>query len=275
MPKLPYIAFYPGDWLKDPQLRMTSPATRGIWIDLLCHMWEAPQRGIVVGSSEQLARLCSCSQSEFQTFLAEAEQLAFADVQHSNDGIVTLANRRMVRDEKARKDAAKRQARFKERHRSDGEVTAASYDPSAGSSSAFSSSKINKGAAALGLETPSITSKRAQAQAVLELWNAIVTRLPKARELTDTRIRWIAARLCDYSLEQLRDIFCRLDASDFAAGANWASFDWIIKKPDHPLKVLEGNYDNKPPLNRNGAAPTRKPPVATDAEYQALGRKVS
>lgn len=34
--KFPWLKFYPGDWLKEPSLTVCSPATRGIWIDLIC-----------------------------------------------------------------------------------------------------------------------------------------------------------------------------------------------------------------------------------------------
>jgi hypothetical protein len=47
MAKLPSFQFYPGDWLKDPALRCCSPAARGVWIDLLCLMFEATERGVL------------------------------------------------------------------------------------------------------------------------------------------------------------------------------------------------------------------------------------
>jgi len=45
--KLPSMQFYPGDWLKDPGLRACSPAARGVWMDVLCLMFEAEQRGVL------------------------------------------------------------------------------------------------------------------------------------------------------------------------------------------------------------------------------------
>ena len=37
--------FYPGDWFKDPALRSVSLAARGLWIDMLCLMFEGDHRG--------------------------------------------------------------------------------------------------------------------------------------------------------------------------------------------------------------------------------------
>jgi len=47
MSKLPSFQFYPGDWLKDPALRLCSPQARALWIDMLCLMWETENRGIL------------------------------------------------------------------------------------------------------------------------------------------------------------------------------------------------------------------------------------
>lgn len=48
MSKLPSFQFYPGDWQKDPALRSCSPASRGIFIDSLCLMFDCAQRGVLV-----------------------------------------------------------------------------------------------------------------------------------------------------------------------------------------------------------------------------------
>jgi hypothetical protein len=112
--RLPSIQFYVGDWLRDPQLGMASPASRGIWIDLLCHQFDAPTRGIIVGNAAQLQRLTRSGEHDFATFLDEIERLKFGDLSRESNGVIRIVNRRMVRDEKARKDAAIRQRRHRE-----------------------------------------------------------------------------------------------------------------------------------------------------------------
>lgn len=62
--KFPWLKFYPGDWLKEPSLTVCSPATRGIWIDLICIMHESGRVGEVSGTVEQLAKLARCSAAE-------------------------------------------------------------------------------------------------------------------------------------------------------------------------------------------------------------------
>jgi phage antirepressor YoqD-like protein len=141
MSKAPAFQFYVKDWLSDPQLRMASFQTKGIWIDLLCLMWESQERGKLVGSVSEFCKMLGATETEFTVFLNEAKRLNFASVTKSNiegNEEVTLENRRMIRDEKDRKNNALRQARFKSNAKSNGEITQEVTPPS---STASSSSK--------------------------------------------------------------------------------------------------------------------------------------
>jgi hypothetical protein len=92
---------------------MVSPTAKGIWIDLLCYCWESPTRGCVTGEKKMLAKMTGASEQEFDQFLAEAERYKFCDICVTSNGIVTVGNRRMMREDKARKQTAMRQARHR------------------------------------------------------------------------------------------------------------------------------------------------------------------
>ena len=114
MAKAPAFQFYVRDWLTDTELGKCSPATRGIWIDLLANMWVAPERGKLRGTPAALARLCRCFEREMQGALDELHRTAAADVVET-EGVYIVSCRRMVAEDKARMAGAKRQARFRER----------------------------------------------------------------------------------------------------------------------------------------------------------------
>ena len=98
MNKRPAFQFYPADWLKDPDLQICSMTTIGVWINILCRMWEAKEEGILRGTPEELALLAGARQADFDVFLQEAESHRFCDVLHDvtkSDGVVTLICRRM------------------------------------------------------------------------------------------------------------------------------------------------------------------------------------
>lgn len=107
MGKLPAFQFYTGDWMKDPSLSMCSPATRGIWIDLLCAMHELDRSGQVTGTTDQLARICRCTASEMSAAIAELKDTKTAQISE-RDGRITVTSRRMSRECHERDSARER-----------------------------------------------------------------------------------------------------------------------------------------------------------------------
>jgi hypothetical protein len=128
MGKNPAFQFYPRDWLSDTELQQASAVTRGIWINLLSHMWFATDRGMVSGTLDEMRRLSGCSEPEWFVFYEQNCRLKFADVTFC-DGIVTVKNRRMVREEKERESTRLRVLRFRKRE-CNADVTSPSPSPS-------------------------------------------------------------------------------------------------------------------------------------------------
>jgi hypothetical protein len=95
--KHPHIPLYTGDWMKDTELSLCTPATRGVWIDLLCAMHERNRSGELRGTTDQLARLARCSTVELDQALTDLQTTGAAIVDNRN-GIWTVANRRMKRE---------------------------------------------------------------------------------------------------------------------------------------------------------------------------------
>jgi hypothetical protein len=103
--KLPSFQFYPGDWMKDPAVRSLTPQARGVWMDLLCLMFESPRRGHLEYkngkpmSVEQLSRILGIAPEPLQAILTELEEaVVFSRTEQG-----TIYSRRMVRDEAYRK----------------------------------------------------------------------------------------------------------------------------------------------------------------------------
>lgn len=85
-------------------------------------------------------------------------------------------------------------------------------------------------------------------QSVVDLYHAICISYPRIRSLSEPRKKAIKARLKSYSLDDFRTLFQNAEESSFLKGVDggWkASFDWLIKE-SNMLKVLEGNYTDKP-----------------------------
>lgn len=101
---------------------MVTTSTRGIWVDILCYMWDQPVRGQVTGSADDLAKLGNCSAQEFTAFMDEAERYEFVTVTKANNKI-TLTNRRMFRDHNIREGNRLRQERYRITHHSNENIT--------------------------------------------------------------------------------------------------------------------------------------------------------
>ena len=108
--------------------------------------------------------------------------------------------------------------------------------------------------------------ERIDCQQIVDLYHSICKSFPSVRSLSDARKKAIRARLKTYSIDDFRTVFENAEASSFLKGVDggWkASFDWLIKEANM-LKVLEGNYADKP--RRYG----RKEPVPGWVERRDL-----
>src|SRR5262245_22950675 len=109
MEKLPWLKFFPGDWLADEKLRLCSLPARGLWIDLLCVMHKSEPRGMLQQSSgkpftaDQIARIAGCTKAEADQLLRELIEAGVA----SKNGAGVVFSRRIVRDESLREARSK------------------------------------------------------------------------------------------------------------------------------------------------------------------------
>ena len=143
--KSPAILWYVGDWMKDDEVQAAHISTRGVWWELLQRMFVSKERGKLSLTASQYARLVSCSEAEFLEALLEIESLGIATVTR-RDKIITVENRRMVREERERKSNAHRQKEYRSREIPESSVNGnAIVTPPSSSSSSFSSSFSEEG----------------------------------------------------------------------------------------------------------------------------------
>ena len=108
MVKQPSFQFYPGDWLKDAELRVCSHFARGLLVDLLCIMFEAKHRGRLCRpdgetpwTDEQIVDT-SAGGSREDKLAALAELEANGVLKRDSSGILYSA--RLIRDEEIREE---------------------------------------------------------------------------------------------------------------------------------------------------------------------------
>ena len=163
--KLPSFQFYPGDWMKDPALRSVSLEARGLWIDMLCLLFESGRRGYLQHrtgkpvTEEQLARMTGGSPEQVSRLLQELEDSGvFSRTEHG-----TIYSRRMIRYERKRtacSDAGKRgggNPTFKGQTKGEAkDGSKRNPNPSSSTSSSSSSSEHNPHPPEGGLDAQSL-----------------------------------------------------------------------------------------------------------------------
>ena len=100
--KLPWLKWWPGDWLSDEALRGCSLEARGLWADMLSLMAKSDRHGFLLAgktpmNASQLSRIAGISYEKCEELLAE---LGLNGVYSVEDGIIY--SRRMVKEEKER-----------------------------------------------------------------------------------------------------------------------------------------------------------------------------
>lgn len=102
MAKLPYMQFYPADWLLDTLT--ISPSARGIWIDILSFMWRAePRTGMMECTVEGWCKRLRCTDAAFRLAVEELTLEHICEVRTDPcKDLVRFTCRRLVREEKLR-----------------------------------------------------------------------------------------------------------------------------------------------------------------------------
>lgn len=128
MGKLPAFFFYPKDWLTDLPLCVCSKGAKGVWADMLCLMFGAPNRGVLAyadgrpWSDQEIAEAIGGNTATNLGYIAE---LLDKGVCH-RDKKGAIFSRRSMRDEADRKSNTKRQRKHRkevEQFKSNSSVT--------------------------------------------------------------------------------------------------------------------------------------------------------
>lgn len=228
----PAFQYYPRDLLCDANVMAMSLEELGAYWKLVSVCWL--ELGLP-GTETGLARLLQIPTARFRKLWPALEPCFILDengrYQHPrlDRERAKQDEYRATQSEAGKHGAAKRWA--KGRHSDP--IDSPMANDSSSSSSASSSSK----------EVP------VAPQALADLWNEITTPpLKRCKAMTPKRTQAARARLSERPLEEWREIYASIEASDFCRGSGrdgWvADIDFALR-PDTAVKVLEGKYDNR------------------------------
>ena len=107
MSKLPFMKFFPNDWLADPSLQKLSLEAKGFWIELTCYLWSCNPRGIIIGTYQEIGNLMGIDKDRVKNLITLLKDTNTATVTICNSE-VTIISRRMQREESQRLSGTER-----------------------------------------------------------------------------------------------------------------------------------------------------------------------
>lgn len=250
MAKLPFMQFYPQDWLCDT--RMCTDAEKAVLIDLICFMWNAPRRGVVAGHPQDVARMVGKEWTDFLVIVEGLRRKGLLDMSQNvteghND--VTLMSRRMVRDESERMASTfrKRDQRDREKKRDMSQNVTPDISEVIKDLKERRVLKTDSSKEKIFVD-PADNDAGPTPEHLMALWNERAFKtLPRASLLNTTRKVHATARLREFpELTFWQQVIERVNASKLLRGETgpWkCTFDWILS-PTNLTKIVEGNYDD-------------------------------
>jgi len=114
--RLPWVKWFPTDWLGDSRVQRAPLAVRGAWFEILNHMFHEGEASITATAQEFATGIVHATKRETVKMLSAISLRGIADVEWKGSK-VTVVSRRLMRDLK-RKEGDKIRQR---RHRAGGE----------------------------------------------------------------------------------------------------------------------------------------------------------
>lgn len=97
MTKLPFMQFYPNDWLRDT--RKLTAAAKAVWIDVISMCWNEPERGVYKRTKRAMCHEHYLDPQELEDILSELQTVG--DVIDNGDNVL-IVSRRIQKHEYAR-----------------------------------------------------------------------------------------------------------------------------------------------------------------------------
>lgn len=259
-----WMKFYPSDWIQDT--RVLSAEAKGAWLDLICAMWIAPDRGQLNWTGRQFMNFLAVDEKRAEHLLEELKAVANIAMDKKTeatfgDGKVTVKSRRILREEHKHWQALERNRRYK-RRKSDAETTKrlqtsdfrlknkTKSKPSRAEPEADKTESIRIGEKDHKWPTP---------EALVALYNAeAAANLPEITMISPKRREKMRQFLVKFpKLDFWKEVFLETKKSKFLMGANSGeghrgfsgNLDWLLTTgkdgTENCVKTYEGRYRDK------------------------------
>ena len=276
MSKLPFMQFYPADWLQDTQI--LSLEAQGAWIKILCALHIASERGRKIWPIASFKQFLGYPEDDRALFLLEVlTQVADIEARDVDGNCckcwdeaaeVTIISRRMMRDEARRNEELERKRRYETKNPTRRRRSADTNPTRRVQRSEFRVhiSEVNKNkrrednTSHLGTNGSSTLSEDSVStltpENLIALYNDTVNdNFSAVEKISEGRLKKARQYLKQFPQREFwLEVFKELNSSAFLAGKKnnpghesfQANFDWLLSKgkdgTENAVKVYEGKY---------------------------------
>lgn len=228
-----------------------------IWFKLLCLAGKQNNSGVflmndrIAYTDKMLATIFRRKESTVQLALKTFEEFGMVELV---DGVITIPNwgkhQNLDQLENKKEYMRKYMKEYRQKQRliADGKTTEDLCKTNSKSNVSLVDKEVDK-EKEIDLEKEEEKKESIPYQQVADMYNEICISFPRVKVISNDRAKAIKARLKTYSMDDIRTVFEKAEASAFLKGGNnrnWsATFDWMMKDANM-AKILDGNYDTKP-----------------------------
>ena len=255
-----------------------------VWFKLLCLAGKQNNSGVfmmgkIAYTDKMLATIFRMKESTVTMALNTFEQFEMVEI---IDGVITIPNWGKHQNLEQLEERRKYQREYQKEYRKKQKLlTAAESDDSKCLHKHLHKSNVNsleediEEEKEIEKELDIRERENTDYKSLVDLYHSICKSFPSVRSLSDARKKAIKARLNTYSLDDFKTVFENAENSAFLKGSNdrnWqANFDWLIADKNF-VKVLEGNYADKPKYGRKEPVPGWMERKLDDDEIAAIHR---
>lgn len=249
---LPNIPIYIGDWERD--CNVLSLESEAAWMRILFKLWTKGKQNSIKIPTKSLQNLWRCSGEKMNEILNDLIYNEIAEISIST-GFVEFTCRRFVKENAISEIRSKASKGVKSSNKSQ---TKAKQKPNKNEQNSENDNDyVNEIEVKDEIEI-SNKNPKIEFQKIVDIFNSVCRNLPTVQKLTTARESAINARINDYGLSKIGEVFQLVSSNEFLNGNNdrgWkADFDWIMN-PNNFIKILEGKYQNNgKQINNNQGA---------------------
>lgn len=252
---LPNIPIYIGDWERD--CNVLSLETEGAWLRIIFKMFTKGKQSVYKIPTKSLQNLWRCDETKMNEIIQELSFNEICPIDRTDDGWIVFKSRRFEKENNISKVRSDAVSNRKDRNNRPTKPLQ-THNKKDTKGVQITENEIDyENENEVEIKNESDLKPKIDFQKVADIFNSVCSNLPSVKKITSQRKSAINARVKDYGLNKIGEVFQTVSRNEFLNGNNdrgWtADFDWVMN-PNNFIKILEGKYNGKAKKSNSGSS---------------------